>query len=130
MNRRYNAFFQRAFEGCPRGGGKKTEPNRGTCYHALELNLSCPHGMGEKGMGLACGEDPALVEGICRWVKEAAVGPNGPIPVFAKLTPNVTDIVVIAKAAKKGGADGVTATNTVSGMMDIRHDAVAWPKVG
>lgn len=97
---------------------------------ALELNLSCPHGMGEKGMGLACGENPALVEGICRWTKEAAVGPNGPIPVFAKLTPNVTDIAMIAQAAKRGGADGVTATNTVSGLMDIRHDGTAWPKVG
>jgi dihydropyrimidine dehydrogenase (NADP+) len=97
---------------------------------ALELNLSCPHGMGEKGMGLACGENPALVEGICRWVKEAAVGPNGPIPVFAKLTPNVTDIVVIAQAARRGGADGVTATNTVSGLMDLRPDSEAWPKVG
>eukprot|EP00039_Didymoeca_costata_P011338 m.158470 g.158470 ORF g.158470 m.158470 type:complete len:1082 (-) comp15137_c0_seq4:107-3352(-) len=97
---------------------------------ALELNLSCPHGMGEKGMGLACGENPQLVEGICRWVKEAAVGPNGPIPVFAKLTPNVTNIVTIAKAAKEGGADGVTATNTVSGLMGLEPDGSAWPKVG
>ena len=97
---------------------------------ALELNLSCPHGMGEKGMGLACGENPALVEGICRWVKEAAIGPNGPIPVFAKLTPNVTNIVTIATAAKDGGADGVTATNTVSGLMDLRMDGHAWPRIG
>ncbi|KJH46084.1 4Fe-4S binding domain protein [Dictyocaulus viviparus] len=37
----------------------------------LELNLSCPHGMGEKGMGLACGQRPDIVENICRWVKEA-----------------------------------------------------------
>lgn len=97
---------------------------------ALELNLSCPHGMGEKGMGLACGQNPELVEGICRWVKEAAVGPNGPIPVFAKLTPNVTNIVVIAEAARRGGADGVTATNTVSGLMGLKADAKAWPRVG
>lgn len=84
---------------------------------ALELNLSCPHGMGEKGMGLACGENPDLVEHICRWVKEAAVNADGqPIPVFAKLTPNVTNIVTIAQAARRGGADGVTATNTVSGV--------------
>jgi len=98
---------------------------------ALELNLSCPHGMGEKGMGLACGENPILVENICRWVKEAAIGPDGkPIPVFAKLTPNVTNIVTIATAAKEGGADGVTATNTVSGLMDLRMDGAAWPRVG
>ena len=68
--------------------------------HALELNLSCPHGMGEKGMGLACGQNAEMVENICRWVSDAA----GDVPVFAKLTPNVTDIVVIATAAKQGGA--------------------------
>ena len=64
---------------------------------ALELNLSCPHGMGEKGMGLACGQDPYLVENICKWVSESIQ-----IPFFAKLTPNVTDITLIAKAAQKG----------------------------
>lgn len=97
---------------------------------ALELNLSCPHGMGEKGMGMACGQNADFVEQICRWVKDAAVGPNGPIPVFAKLTPNVTNIVVMAQSAKRGGADGVTATNTVSGLMHLDSDGIAWPKVG
>lgn len=38
---------------------------------ALELNLSCPHGMGERGMGLACGQDPRLVKSICEWVRAA-----------------------------------------------------------
>ena len=75
---------------------------------ALELNLSCPHGMGERGMGLACGQDPDMVRNICGWVKEVSR-----IPVFAKLTPNVTNIVQIARAAQEGGADGVTAINTV-----------------
>lgn len=102
---------------------------------ALELNMSCPHGMGERGMGLACGQNPDYVEDICRWVKNAAVrkGPDGKmesIPVFAKLTPNITDIVVIAKRAKLGGADGVTAINTVSGLMHLKPDAKAWPAVG
>ncbi|XP_055341631.1 dihydropyrimidine dehydrogenase [NADP(+)]-like [Paramacrobiotus metropolitanus] len=92
---------------------------------ALELNLSCPHGMGERGMGLACGQKPELVEDICRWVRKAVK-----IPFFAKLTPNVTDIVSIARAAKLGGADGVTATNTVSGLMGLRGDGAAWPAVG
>lgn len=64
---------------------------------ALELNLSCPHGMGERGMGLECGQKPHMVEDICRWVKAAVK-----IPVFAKLTPNVTDIVEIARAARAG----------------------------
>ncbi|KAK5607084.1 hypothetical protein CRENBAI_008068 [Crenichthys baileyi] len=92
---------------------------------ALELNLSCPHGMGERGMGLACGQDPVLVRNICRWVR-AAVS----IPFFAKLTPNVTNVVDIAKAAHEGGADGVTATNTVSGLMSLKADGSPWPSVG
>ena len=57
---------------------------------ALELNLSCPHGMGERGMGLACGQDPDMVRKICQWVREVTT-----VPFFAKLTPNVTNIVVI-----------------------------------
>jgi dihydropyrimidine dehydrogenase (NADP+) len=92
---------------------------------ALELNLSCPHGMGEKGMGLACGQRAELVQDICGWVREAVQ-----IPFFAKLTPNVTDVVAIAKAAKDGGADGVTAVNTVSGLMTIGPDGRPWPAVG
>lgn len=92
---------------------------------ALELNLSCPHGMGERGMGLACGQRPELVQDICKWVRSAVT-----IPFFAKLTPNVTDIVEIAQAAKRGGADGVTAVNTVSGLMSIRPDGRPWPAVG
>ncbi|MBN3296653.1 DPYD dehydrogenase, partial [Amia calva] len=92
---------------------------------ALELNLSCPHGMGERGMGLACGQDPELVRNICRWVRQAVK-----IPFFAKLTPNVTNIVDIAMAAHEGGADGVTATNTVSGLMGLRADGTPWPAIG
>lgn len=92
---------------------------------ALELNLSCPHGMGEKGMGLACGQNYEMVRDICGWVKAQTR-----IPVFAKLTPNVTEIVDIAFAAKEGGADGVTATNTVSSLMGFRSDGSAWPAVG
>merc|ERR1719361_1899578 len=92
---------------------------------ALELNLSCPHGMGERGMGLACGQDPVMVKNICTWVREAIK-----IPFFAKLTPNVTNIVVIARAAKEGGADGVTAINTVSGLMGLNAKGHAWPAVG
>lgn len=92
---------------------------------ALELNLSCPHGMGEKGMGLACGQRAELVRNICCWVRESVE-----IPFFAKLTPNVTDVVVIAKAAQEGGASGVTAVNTVSGLMTIGPDGRPWPAVG
>lgn len=53
--------------------------------------------MGEKGMGLACGQSFETVKNICEWVKKSVR-----IPVFAKLTPNVTDIVHIAFAAHQG----------------------------
>ena len=48
-------------------------------------------------MGLACGQDPELVRDICRWVRNAVK-----IPFFAKMTPNITDVTVIARAAKEG----------------------------
>ncbi|TNN60412.1 Dihydropyrimidine dehydrogenase [NADP(+)] [Liparis tanakae] len=70
-------------------------------------------------------QDPVMVRNICRWVRAATS-----IPFFAKLTPNVTNIVDIAKAAHEGGADGVTATNTVSGMMGLKADGSPWPSVG
>lgn len=92
---------------------------------ALELNLSCPHGMGERGMGLACGQDENMVLSICQWVRSAVK-----IPFFAKMTPNITDIRKIATAAKNGGADGVTATNTVSGLMGLNANGNAWPAIG
>jgi len=107
---------------------------------ALELNLSCPHGMGERGMGLACGQDTEMVKQISQWVRSAvkvilicsnnSVKYPKKIPFFPKMTPNITDIRKIAIAAKEGGADGVTATNTVSGLMGLRSDSSAWPSVG
>ncbi|CAB1340832.1 unnamed protein product, partial [Coregonus sp. 'balchen'] len=69
--------------------------------------------------------DTELVRNICRWVRQAVQ-----IPFFAKLTPNVTNIVDIAKAAHEGGADGVTATNTVSGLMGLKADGTPWPGIG
>lgn len=95
------------------------------CPDALELNLSCPHGMGERGMGLACGQKPHMVKDICNWVAEVAT-----VPFFAKMTPNVTDINDIAGAAMEGGATGVTAINTVSGLMGFRSNGEPWPSVG
>lgn len=92
---------------------------------ALELNVSCPHGMGESGMGLACGQSPELIRNIASWVRAAVK-----IPFFVKLTPNITNILEIAIAAKEGGADGVTAINTVSGLMSIKSDTTPWPAIG
>jgi dihydropyrimidine dehydrogenase (NAD+) subunit PreA len=89
--------------------------------NGLELNLGCPHGMCERGMGSAVGQVPEMVEQTTRWVKQAAGG----LPVFTKLTPNITDIVVPAEAARKGGADGVALINTVNSIVSIDLDAMA-----
>lgn len=76
--------------------------------HALELNLSCPHGLPERGMGSSIGQDPRLASDCVAWVKEVVT-----IPVIAKLSPNVTDIALIARSVKEAGADGISAINTV-----------------
>lgn len=76
---------------------------------ALELNFSCPHGHPESGMGAAMGQDPAQVEEVTGWVREAV----GDTPIWAKMTPNITNITVPAKAAMSGGASGVSAINTI-----------------
>jgi dihydroorotate dehydrogenase subfamily 1 len=82
---------------------------------ALELNFSCPHGHPETGMGAAMGQNPAMVEEVTRWVVEVAGGK----PVWAKMTPNITDIRVPARAAKAGGASGVAAINTILSTIGI-----------
>jgi dihydroorotate dehydrogenase (NAD+) catalytic subunit len=76
--------------------------------NALELNCSCPNVMEEMGMLSA---DPENVLKVTSIVKEEV-----DVPVFVKLSPNVTDIVEIGKAAELGGADAITATNTLIGM--------------
>ncbi len=75
---------------------------------ALEVNLSCPNVQEGK---LLFSTDPRLTEQAVRAVKAVAT-----VPVFAKLSPNVTDIGAIARAAEQGGADGITAINTLIGM--------------
>ena len=79
---------------------------------AVELNVSCPNITKDEMVGQIIGKNPSLVEEITRQVKETVK-----IPVIAKLSPNVDDIAVIARAAEKGGADAVSAINTVSGML-------------
>ncbi len=83
----------------------------------FELNFGCPHGMSERGMGSAVGQDPELVEATTRWVKEVAR-----VPVIVKLTPNVTDIRYTARAAQRGGADAVSLINTINSLMGIDLD--------
>ncbi len=75
---------------------------------AFELNVSCPHAC---GYGAQVGSDPALVEELTRAAKSATC-----VPVWVKLTPNVTDIKSIGLAAESGGADAVVAINTVRAM--------------
>lgn len=75
---------------------------------ALELNLSCPNVGGEPGM---CAADAVSVERVTAAVKTVASS-----PVFVKLSPNVTDIACIAVAAERGGADAITAVNTLKAM--------------
>ena len=81
---------------------------------ALELNLSCPH---LKGYGVEIGRVPPLVREVVGEVKR-----NARCPVWAKLSPNVSDIVEIARAAIEGGADALVATNTI-GAVSISVEA-------
>ncbi len=81
---------------------------------AIELNFSCPHGHPERGMGAAMGQDAAQVEEVTRWCVDAVN-----VPIWAKMTPNITDITVPAAAAMRGGAAGVSAINTILGMIGI-----------
>ncbi len=80
----------------------------------LELNFGCPHGMCERGMGSAVGQEPAVNERITSWVKEYAN-----IPVLVKLTPNVGDIRPHGLAAQRGGADGVSLINTIKSIIGV-----------
>ncbi|MGN1280271.1 MAG: dihydroorotate dehydrogenase [Limosilactobacillus sp.] len=77
--------------------------------NALELNVSCPN---VKHGGLAMGTDPAVLEPLVKQVVAAAHG----VPVYVKLTPNVTNIVTLAQAAERGGANGLVMINTLTGL--------------
>src|SRR5438477_2365397 len=75
----------------------------------FELNFGCPHGMCERGMGSAVGQNPDVCERITGWVMEAATK-----PVIVKLTPNITDITKAGLAAQRGGANAVSLINTIN----------------
>jgi dihydropyrimidine dehydrogenase (NAD+) subunit PreA len=87
---------------------------------AVELNFGCPHGMSERGMGSAVGQVPDYVEMVARWCKA-----HTRMPVLVKLTPNVTSILGPARAAKKGGADGVSLINTINSIVSVDLDLMA-----
>ena len=85
----------------------------------LELNFGCPHGMSERGMGSAVGQVPEYCAQITEWVKEKAR-----TPVIVKLTPNISDIRMPARAAKRGGADALSAINTINSITGIDLDTL------
>jgi dihydropyrimidine dehydrogenase (NAD+) subunit PreA len=80
----------------------------------IELNVSCPHGMPERKMGMFIGQDPELTGMVTKSVKTAVN-----LPVMVKLTPNVTDIKSIAIAAERAGANALSAINTVAAVVGI-----------
>ncbi len=86
----------------------------------IELNFGCPHGMCERGMGSAVGQQPQVAERITGWVMEAAS-----IPVIVKLTPNITDITATARAAKRGGANAISLINTINSITNVNLDTFA-----
>ncbi len=85
----------------------------------FELNYGCPHGMCERGMGSAVGQNPDVCEKITSWVTEKATK-----PVIVKLTPNITDITKPALAAQRGGASAVSLINTINSVTGINLDTM------
>ncbi len=91
----------------------------------LELNFGCPHGMCERGMGSAVGQEPKVLKTIVGWVKEVATK-----PVIVKLTPNISDITRPAQAAQDGGGDAISLINTIQSIVGVDIDNfVAFPVV-
>lgn len=90
-----------------------------TGCHGLELNFGCPHGMNERGMGSAVGQDPEIARMIVEWVMEVAR-----IPVIVKLTPNVHSVVPTAAAVLAGGCQGLSLINTIQSVMGIDLDTL------
>lgn len=89
------------------------EISRASNVAALELNISCPN---VKTGGIAFGTIPEVAKELTKKVKEVSE-----VPVYVKLSPNVTNIVEMAKAVEAGGADGITMINTLVGMrLDLK----------
>lgn len=91
-----------------------------TGVDGFELNFGCPHGMSERGMGSAVGQVPDYIEMVTRWCKEST-----DLPVIVKLTPNITNIIYPAAAAKRAGADAVSLINTITSIVSVDLDTMA-----
>jgi dihydropyrimidine dehydrogenase (NAD+) subunit PreA len=85
----------------------------------IELNYGCPHGMSERGMGAAVGQVPEYCEQITRWVMNVSK-----LPVIVKLTPNITNVVIPARAAVRAGANAVSLINTINSITGIDLDTL------
>jgi len=85
----------------------------------FELNFSCPHGLPERKMGAAMGQDPEVLEEVCGWVMGAAKK-----PVWAKMTPNITHIEEPSRAALRAGCHGLSAINTIRSIMGVNLDTL------
>ena len=85
----------------------------------FELNFSCPHGLPERKMGSAMGEDPEILREVCGWVMDVARK-----PVWAKMTPNITHIEEPARAALQAGCHGISAINTIRCVMGVNLDTL------
>lgn len=97
-----------------------------TGCHGFELNFGCPHGMSERGMGSAVGQDPQIAAMIVEWVMEVAQ-----IPVIVKLTPNVHSVVPAGQAVVKAGANALSLINTIQSVVGVDLDTlVPFPQVG
>ncbi len=82
----------------------------------IECNFSCPN-MESDSLGITIGQDAALIEKFTRAVRRGTK-----LPVLAKMTPNITDMVPMAAAAKRGGADGIAAINTINSITGVNID--------
>ena len=92
----------------------------------LELNFGCPHGMCERGMGSAVGQEPDVLKVVAGWAVEFAH-----LPVLVKLTPNIGDITVPGVAAVEAGAHGLSLINTIKSIVGVDLDRmVPYPVVG
>ena len=85
----------------------------------FELNFSCPHGLPERKMGAAMGENPEILSEVVGWVMGVAKK-----PVWAKMTPNVTHIEDPTRTSLKAGATGISAINTIRSVMGVNLDTL------
>jgi dihydroorotate dehydrogenase subfamily 1 len=86
---------------------------------AFECNFSCPHGLPERRMGSAMGENPEILAEVCGWVMGAAK-----VPVWAKMTPNITHIEDPSRAALRAGCHGISAINTIRSVIGVNLETL------